>query len=102
MLDTLKTNHGVLKFPVFFPDATEGVVKSVDSIDLKNCKVQGLVTNISDSEGFQVMSLVRDNNFGEIHDDKIVFKLNGQKTILTPEKSIRAKFKLFSRFLIFV
>ena len=125
MLDTLKTNHGVLKFPVFFPDATEGVVKSVDSVDLENCKVQGLVTNayhllriglvdkiaeaggihkymnfhkpiISDSGGFQVMSLVRDNNFGEIHDDKIVFKLNGQKTILTPEKSIRAQFKIGS------
>ncbi len=119
----LKTPHGTFHFPVFLPDATEGFVKEVSSGDLKKCKVDGIVTNayhlerlnlvnkikrkggiqkymnlnkpmISDSGGFQVMSLIRDNNFGKIYDDKVVFELNGEKTILTPEECIKIQIKL--------
>jgi queuine tRNA-ribosyltransferase len=115
----LKTNKGLLKFPVFFPDATNSVIKGgVDSIDLKNCKIEGVVVNtyhllrhdlieriklsggvhkfmnfnnpiISDSGGFQIMSLIRENPaLGKIYDSKVVFKLDNKKIILSPEKCI--------------
>ena len=37
--------HGRLQLPVFLPDATMGVVRSVDATDLVGCKVQALVMN---------------------------------------------------------
>ena len=86
----LETAHGPLRLPVFFPDATRGVVRTVDSKDLEACGVQGLVVNVfhlssrpgvglikqaggirtfmgwrhpvaSDSGGFQLMSMIREN-----------------------------------------
>jgi queuine tRNA-ribosyltransferase len=42
----LQLPHGQLRLPVFLPDATLGVVRSVDSTDLARCGVQGLVMNI--------------------------------------------------------
>lgn len=119
----LKTAHGILKFPVFFPDATEGFVKAVHSEDLQQAKVDGIVTNayhlerlglvkkikqqggiqkymkfdkpfISDSGGFQVMSLIRDNKFGKIYDDKVIFELDGKRTELTPESCIQIQINL--------
>ena len=87
---TLETTHGPLHLPVYFPDATRGVVRTVDSQDLEACGVQGLVVNVfhlssrpgaglikraggihsfmawrrpvaSDSGGFQLMSMIREN-----------------------------------------
>jgi len=116
--------HGTVNFPAFFPDGTRGVVRSVDSSDLENCGVQGIVMNayhlmsnpgqsvvksigglnkfinwkrpiLTDSGGFQVFSLIRENSkFGEIQDKQIVFKSekSGEKIIFTPEKCIRAQF----------
>lgn len=128
-LKLLKTNHGQIKFPTFFPDGTRAVVKGgVDSLDLEAAKVEGLVINtyhllcddlnskiqnvpgvhefmhwkgpiITDSGGFQVMSLIYDNpGLGKITDEKITFKLpkSGKRVILTPEVSIDLQLKLGS------
>ena len=86
----LETAHGPLHLPVYFPDATRGVVRTLDSRDLETCGVQGLVVNVfhlstkpgaglikraggihsfmdwrgpiaSDSGGFQLMSMIRQN-----------------------------------------
>jgi queuine tRNA-ribosyltransferase len=86
----IQTAHGPLHLPVYFPDATRGVVRTVDSRDLEVCGVQGLVVNVfhlstrpgaglikhaggihdfmawrrpiaSDSGGFQLMSMIREN-----------------------------------------
>ncbi len=86
----LETAHGPLHLPVYFPDATRGVVRTVDSRDLEECGVPGLVVNVfhlssrpgtglikqaggihefmnwqrpiaSDSGGFQLMSMIREN-----------------------------------------
>ena len=114
--------HGNITLPAFFPDGTRGVVRSVDSFDLINSGVQGIVMNayhlmsnpgqsavksagglnklinwncpiLTDSGGFQVFSLIRENSkFGEIHDKQIIFRQGGEKIIFTPEKCIRAQF----------
>ena len=112
---------GPMPLPIYLPDATFGVVRSVDAQDLEACGVQGLVMNvyhlmqkpgsstvqslgglhvmsgwnkpiITDSGGFQVYSLVRQNpKFGSIQDKGITFYPEGKnrKYQLTPEKSIQ-------------
>lgn len=124
MITELKLPHGSVRLPAFFPDGTRGTVKSVAPSDLDACKVAGIVANayhlmsapgqsavkalgglnkfinwnrpiLTDSGGFQVFSLIGENSkFGEIQDDKIVFKPenSGGKIILTPEKCVRAQF----------
>jgi len=86
----LETAHGPLRLPVYFPDATRGVVRTVDSRDVEACGIQGLVVNAfhlstrpgaglikraggihtfmgwrrpiaSDSGGFQLMSMIGEN-----------------------------------------
>jgi len=114
--------HGLVKLPAFFPDGTNGVVRCLDSADLENCGVNGIVTNayhlmtkpgqsvikslgglnnfinwkrpvITDSGGFQVFSLIRENaKFGEIQPEQIIFRTDNKKTILTPEKCIQSQF----------
>lgn len=124
-LGSLSTLHGQIKLPTFFPDGTRAVVRGVDATDLENCNVEGLVINtyhllsdaisqriksfdgvhhfmrwnrpiITDSGGFQVMSLIHQNpSFGVIRDKEIIFKPAGeQKIILTPEKSIQLQLRL--------
>src|SRR3989344_9434564 len=123
-LKSLKTLHETLTFPTFFPDGTLGVVRGVDSTDLENAKIEGLVINtfhllvnnmdqkirkfkgihglmnwqrpiITDSGGFQVMSLVHDHpEVGKISDQGITFKWEGKKIMLTPENSIEFQLKL--------
>jgi queuine tRNA-ribosyltransferase len=88
---SLTLPHGRLDFPVFLPDATFGVVRSIDSADLlESCQIQALVMNtfhlmqrpgsstiqalgglhkmsgwpkpiITDSGGFQAYSLIHQN-----------------------------------------
>ena len=99
----LQTAHGSLPLPVYFPDATRGVVRTVDSQDLEACGVNGLVANVfhlssrpgaglikqaggihafmgwhrpvaSDSGGFQLMSMIRENpRYGQISERGIHF-----------------------------
>jgi len=113
--------HGTVKLPAFFPDGTRGVVRCVDSADLEACKVPGIVMNtyhlmtkpgaatvkalgglnnftgwknpiITDSGGFQVFSLIRENaSFGEIRKNEIIFRRDGKKTVLSPEKCIQSQ-----------
>lgn len=127
---TLTTRHGDLLLPTFFPDGTRGVVRALDSQDLHRCGVPGLVVNtlhlaqspgvgliksqggihalmgwsgaiISDSGGFQAMSMIRENScYGVISDAGIMFTNTdtpGRPQIkLTPEKSIQIQFDLGS------
>ena len=83
------TAHGDIECPAFLPDATRGVVRAVDSLDLQACGVRGLVMStfhlmqkpgsstikalgglhamaawpravVTDSGGFQAYSLIRE------------------------------------------
>jgi queuine tRNA-ribosyltransferase len=104
---SLQLQHGTLHFPVFMPDATFGVVRTVDSIDLQNAGIEALVMNtfhlmqrpgsstiqalgglhrmsawerpiITDSGGFQAYSLIRQNQkFGKMDERGITFQPEG-------------------------
>ena len=93
-----------IKFPIFLPDATRAVVRSLDTEDLKSVGIEGLVVNtfhlliqpgmerlkrlsgikqlmnwqgltVSDSGGFQLFSLVlRNPEMGKITEDGVMFK----------------------------
>lgn len=106
MLDLLLP-HGQLTLPTFLPDATLGVVRAVDSVDLVNCGIQAVVMNtyhlmqhpgsstvqalgglhemcgwpypiLTDSGGFQAYSLIRQNaKYGKLTNDGIVFQPDG-------------------------
>lgn len=95
------------KYPVFFPDATRGVVRSVDTVDIKNTCTPGILVNtyhlykdlglkfiknrggikkymnwdgfvISDSGGFQVGSLIKMNpSAGSVTNKGVRFKPKG-------------------------
>ena len=111
---------GKIPLPVFFPDATRAVVKTIDTSDLQQTKTPGILVNtyhlyrqlgdrvvkkfggirnfmgwngavISDSGGFQVMSLVKANpGEGSVTNKGVIFRpQKGKKIILTPEKSIQ-------------
>ncbi len=43
--NVLRLPHGDLRLPAFLPDATRGVVRSLDSGDLEACGVAALVMN---------------------------------------------------------
>ena len=103
-----------LTFPVYLPDATFGLVSSVDSKDLENANIQAVVMNafhlmqkpgsstiqslgglhkmsdwkrpiITDSGGFQAYSLIRQNaKFGNMTSKGINFQPEGS----SPEISI--------------
>jgi len=118
-----KYKHGELATPLFFPDATKAVVRSVDSQDVINTRTPGILVNtlhlyldlgkrvlkkfggigplmgwtgalISDSGGFQVMSLAKKGS-GKVTDEGVSFYLNKKrKVLLTPEKSIDYQLKL--------
>jgi queuine tRNA-ribosyltransferase len=101
---SLQLPHGRLSLPAFLPDATLGVVRSVDSADLEQCGIQAVVMNtfhlmqrpgsstvtalgglhkmcgwqrpiITDSGGFQAYSLIRQNaRYGSLNDRGITFQ----------------------------
>ena len=104
---SLSLSNGELEFPVFMPDATFGMVRSVDSADLEQAKIQAVVMNafhlmqkpgtstiqslgglhamsgwnrpiITDSGGFQAYSLIRQNpKFGHMTPKGINFQPEG-------------------------
>ncbi len=125
MKKTFKSKGKRLRLPVFFPDATRAVVKSLDFKDVEESKTPGVLVNtfhlyqqmdhkslekaggirefmgwrgglISDSGGFQVMSLVKGKQkMGKVIDKGVVFKVPGmKKELFTPEKSIKFQMKL--------
>lgn len=101
---TIVTSHGVLKYPIFMPDATRGFIKMCNQDDLKATGVSVLVVNtfhlylqpginvikkagglhkfinwdkplLSDSGGFQIFSLIHKNSqMGKIDDHGATFK----------------------------
>lgn len=119
-----KYKFGKLPFPVFFPDATRAIVRTLDTTDIENTKTEGVLINtyhlfkelgykrlkaiknirsfmnfngamISDSGGFQVGSLVKKNpKLGKVTDEGVAFRLDGQKIFLSPEESIRFQMEL--------
>lgn len=119
-----KSLYGDISLPVFFPDATRAVLKTLDSEDIEKTKTPGILVNtyhlfqdlgrkviaehqgvrgfmswkgglISDSGGFQVMTLAKANSKGQVIDKGVIFGLPGQKKeIFTPEISIRFQMDL--------
>jgi queuine tRNA-ribosyltransferase len=103
----LQLSHGELRLPVYLPDATLGVVRSLDSADLEQTGIQAVVMNtfhlmqrpgsstitalgglhqmcgwsrpiITDSGGFQAYSLIRQNpKFGSMSERGITFQPEG-------------------------
>lgn len=112
--------------PVFFPDATRGLIKSLDTTDIESTNTKGILVNtfhlykelgidfikksggikkfmdwkgfvISDSGGFQVGSLIKKNpKLGKVTDEGAIFKLDNHKIKLTAEKSIEFQMELGS------
>ena len=121
MIQELKVPHGRLHLPAFLPDGTQGVVRAVDAQDLLAIGIQAVQMNVfhlmqrpgsstiqalgglhrmsgwpgpifTDSGGFQVYSLLRQNaKSGSITDRGAVFRPEGadRKFNLTPEKSVQ-------------
>ncbi len=105
----LALRNGNLPLPAFLPDATWGVVRTVDAADLERCGVEALVMNTfhlsqkpgsstiqalgglhqmtgwnktitTDSGGFQAYSLIRQNSkYGQIHSKGITFYPEGSR-----------------------
>ena len=103
----LRLPHGEITLPVFLPDATRGVVRSMDSADLEACGVEALVMStyhlmqnpgsstiqalgglhqmsgwqrpiITDSGGFQIYSLIHQNpKFGSLSNKGATFHIDG-------------------------
>ncbi len=92
-----------MRFPIYCPDATRAVVRSLDSTDLQEADIEGLILNpyhlasqpgidiikkfkgiksymnwpgfaITDSGGWQLLSLVyKDQKFGKINNNGVIF-----------------------------
>ncbi len=128
MADPLATPRGSLPVPTFLPDATRAGVRGVSSEDLRGVGIEGVVVNafhllrrpgarvvqaaggihrfmdwdrpiLSDSGGFQVWSLIRqDPARGTIRDNEVIFRepSTGEKWNLTPERVVRLQLQLGS------
>jgi queuine tRNA-ribosyltransferase len=126
---TLRLRHRPdLPLPAFFPDGTYGAVKAVDGTDLQNVRIDGAVMNalhlsakpgaslikrmgginafagfsgpvLTDSGGFQVFSLIRENpKYGQIRNNEILFYpgMGKEKYLYTPQKCIQNQFAIGS------
>jgi queuine tRNA-ribosyltransferase len=114
-----------LPLPLFFPDATRAVVKTLDSVDIQNTHTPGVLVNsyhlylqlgqqllkshqgirnfmswpgavISDSGGFQIMSVAKSGTpRGKVTNQGVTFFPSKKKKVLfTPEKSIEFQMQL--------
>ena len=121
---TFRSSTGNIPLPVFFPDATRAVLRSLDTRDIEDTKTTGILVNtfhlykelgmdflkkmknirsfmdwkgglISDSGGFQVGSLIKSNSkLGKITDEGAIFRMDGKRILLTPELSIQIQMEL--------
>ena len=129
MAEPLVTRRGTLDVPTFLPDATRAGVRGVSSDDLRRIGIDGVVVNafhllrrpgarvvqaaggihrfmdwdradpVSDSGGFQIWSLIRqDPNRGVIRDNEVIFRepSTGEKWNLTPERVMGLQLQLGS------
>ena len=121
---TIETNYGKFETPMFMPVGTQATVKTLDYKELKEIGSGIILANtyhlwlrpgedivnkagglhkfmnyngpiLTDCGGFQVFSLAKPKNISE---EGVVFKshINGEKLLLTPEKSIMIQNKLDS------
>ncbi|OGM12949.1 hypothetical protein A3A76_01585 [Candidatus Woesebacteria bacterium RIFCSPLOWO2_01_FULL_39_23] len=119
MKNYFKSSVGNILLPLFFPDATQSVVKTLDSLDIEATSTPGVLVNtyhlyrelgntifekfdgirefmgwkgavISDSGGFQIMSIIKSKSGkGKVSDVGIAIHTSkNKKILLTPEKSI--------------
>ncbi len=107
-MDKLEVKQKSYKLPIYLPDATRAVVKSIDSVDLREAGVRGAVVNtyhlmtnpgtqilqnfggvkrfmnfdglvVSDSGGWQVFSLIhRHKSGGKISDQGVMFAIGNE------------------------
>ncbi len=107
MRKLLQLPHGELKLPIFLPDGTQGVVRSIDAQDLETVQIQAVQMNgyhlmqrpgsstiqalgglhrmagwrrplFTDSGGFQIYSLLRENSKnGSINEKGATFRPDG-------------------------
>jgi queuine tRNA-ribosyltransferase len=128
MPEPLSTRRGTLAVPTFLPDATRAGVRGVTSEDLRAVGIEAVVANafhllrrpgarvvqaagglhrfmdwsgpiLTDSGGFQVWSLIRqDPARGVIRDNEVIFREpeTGERWNLTPERVIGLQFQLGS------
>lgn len=128
MAEPLSTPRGTLPVPTFLPDATRAGVRGASSEDLRAVGIEAVVVNafhllrrpgarvvqaaggihrfmdwtgpiLSDSGGFQVWSLIRqDPSRGVIRDNEVIFREpeTGERWNLTPERIINLQFQLGS------
>ena len=123
---TIETNYGKFETPIFMPVGTQATVKTLSPEELKDIKSGIILSNtyhlwlrpgedivdkagglhkfmnydgpiLTDCGGFQVFSLIK-NKKKDIMEEGVIFKshLNGEKLLLTPEKSIEIQNKLDS------
>ena len=123
-LGILKTNHGELNTPSFFPVATQAAVKGLSPLDLSNIGIDGLLVNayhlylrpgvevikkyaglhkfmgfnktiITDSGGYQIFSLER---LRKISDEGVEFRshIDGTTFFLSPQEVIKTQLALNS------
>ncbi len=123
-LGSVKTSYGTYETPMFMPVGTQATVKTLSKEEIKEVNAGIILCNtyhlwlrpspdvvkkagglhkfmnfngpiLTDSGGFQVFSLAKPKNITE---DGVTFKshLNGDKLLLTPEKSIEIQNKLDS------
>lgn len=114
-----KSRFGDVPLPVFFPDATRAVVKTLDSTDIAATGTPGILVNtfhlwqgldkdilkkfggirefmnfkgaaISDSGGFQVMSVIKKGIVaGKIKDEGVIFHPGrNRRVVFSPEDSV--------------
>jgi len=123
-LGTIETNYGTYETPMFMPVGTQATVKTLSPEEVKDVNAGIILANtyhlwlrpgedivakagglhkfmnydgpiLTDSGGFQVFSLAKPK---DITEEGVHFKnhLNGDKLVLTPEKSIEIQNKLDS------
>ena len=121
---TIETNYGKFETPIFMPVGTQATVKTLDPREIKEIKAGIILANtyhlwlrpgedivdkagglhkfmnydgpiLTDCGGFQVFSLAKPKDISE---EGVTFKshINGEKLLLTPEKSIQIQNKLDS------
>ncbi len=108
-LKQLRLPNGLIRFPSFLPDGTQGVVRALDASDIKATGIKALVMNtyhlmqkpgsstiqalggihkmsgwqgpiMTDSGGFQAYSIIRENpKLGNLTDKGISFRKPGEK-----------------------
>jgi len=117
-LGKIKTAHGIIDTPAFMPVGTQGTVKSIFVDDILSTGAQIILGNtyhlflrpgievlnkfqglqkfmnwnkpiLTDSGGFQVMSLSKFNKIDEKKGAIFSSHIDGKKFILSPEKSIQ-------------